>query len=251
MPAPVVSIPYSDLVNFASGDGSEGSKKTDAELIDKVGQAFGSAESALGILAVTGVPLMQDKRQRLLPMARQVALLEDKSEVVCEASKYQTGWSHGKEIFAGKPDLAKGSFYANPLLDDLSKVTEVRSDVKEANPGFFAPNVWPDKSVPELEVAFKELGRLVVDVGRLLAKPCDAYVSRECPGYASGNLSTVLTESKFCKARLLHYFAVDRAGASDGDFSDWCGWHNDHVRMYQHKARRLTGCPCPSCYIFY
>jgi hypothetical protein len=250
MPSPVVSIPYSDLVNFASGgDGSEGSKKTNAELVDKLGQAFGCAESALGILAVTGVPSMQEKRQRLLPLARRVALLEDKSEVVCEASKYQTGWSHGKEIFAGKPDLAKGSFYANPLLDDLSEVREVSSDVKEANPGFFAPNVWPDKSLPDLEVAFKELGQLVVDVGRLLAKPCDAYVSRECPGYASGNLSTVLTESKFCKARLLHYFAVDRSGASKSDFSDWCGWHNDHVRI--NESTRLTWCPCPPCCLIY
>lgn len=236
MSTPVVTIPYADLVNFGktAGDAAAAaSKQKDESIIAKLGEAFGSDKGALGILAVTGVPSLEEKRQKLLPLARQVALLKDKSEVICEASKYQTGWSHGKELFAGKPDLAKGSFYANPLIDDLCEIREVLDDVKEANPGFFAPNVWPDKSVPELESAFKELGKLVVDVGRLVAGPCDAYVERECPGYAAGGISTLLQTSKFCKARLLHYFAVDRSGTSEGDFSDWCGWHNDHVRCIQ------------------
>jgi len=220
MPTPVITVAYDDLVQFSDCENT-------SELAERIGQAFGIGK--LGILAVTDVPTLKDKRQKLLPLSRRVALLDDMTEVICEASNYQTGWSHGKEIFAGKPDMAKGSFYANPLVDDLATVRPVPQDLKEANPGFFAPNVWPTSSIPEFESAFKELGQLVVDVGRLLARPCDAYVSQQCTGYDANKLSTLLDDSNFCKARLLHYFAVDRSSSSDDDCSDWCGWHNDHV----------------------
>jgi len=35
------------------------------------------------------------------------------------------------------------------------------------------PNIWPRQDLPELEGAFKELGRLVVSVGQLLVGHCD------------------------------------------------------------------------------
>jgi hypothetical protein len=54
----------------------------------------------------------------------------------------------------------------------------------------------------------------------------------KCPGYEP-KLEKILRHSKCCKARLLHYFPpeddrVDDATAADAQFSDWCGWHNDH-----------------------
>jgi len=72
---------------------------------------------------------------------------------------------------------------------------------------------------------------------RLIAKQCDDYVASVCDGYTKGKFHKLLTESKCCKGRLLHYFPSDevekkigKTGSiiSDNDFSDWCGWHNDH-----------------------
>jgi hypothetical protein len=231
---PLVTISYSDLANFAVEKSPTSGTFGSEYVLERIAQAFGKDhENALGILAVTEVPTLSEKRRRLLPLARRLALLENKAAIVCEESNYQTGWSHGKEMFDGKPDIAKGSFYANPLVDDIATLRQdVPREISDKNPGFFAPNVWPTESIPELEEAFKDLAMLVVGVGRLLAKPCDAYVAEHCPGYDPNKLTTLLEESKFCKARLLHYFAVDRTNATDTEFSDWCGWHNDHVSLW-------------------
>ena len=220
------------------------------------GQEQHDSTPSLGILAVTQVPNLLEKRQRLLPMARQLALLENKDDIICEASKYQTGWSHGKEIFDGKPDFSKGSFYANPLMitpDDLKALTNnVPIDIQHDNPGFFAPNVWPThESMADFQPAFLDLASLVMDVGRLVARPCDVLVSQQCPGYhPRDKLTQLLKTSSFCKARLLHYFAISKCeeesatSIDDNEkenkeknencsdpWSDWCGWHNDHVSI--------------------
>jgi len=70
---------------------------------------------------------------------------------------------------------------------------------------------------------------------------------QKCPGYEP-KLEKILRHSKCCKGRLLHYFPAEEddrhsAAATDDDddrannnngarddaqFSDWCGWHNDH-----------------------
>jgi len=47
------------------------------------------------------------------------------------------------------------------------------------NPAFFAPNVWPSSSIPELEDAFKDMGLLICHVGRILARLCDDYVATQ------------------------------------------------------------------------
>jgi isopenicillin N synthase-like dioxygenase len=150
------------------------------DLLIKIGQAFGNHDECLGILAVADVPGLEPMRHRLLPLARDLAMLpkEELDAITDETSGYQVGWSHGKEKVEGdKLDLAKGSFYANPLTDNL---LESRPDtdpkVARDNPAFFAPNIWPTSSLPDFENAFKELGTLVCDIGRLLARLCDAYV---------------------------------------------------------------------------
>ncbi len=120
-----------------------------------------------------------------------------------------------------KYDYGKGSFYANPLTENLAesmlerrqyqrsrngmqsnndviytlegndkdeilewdeslKVVhnddELRS-LANANPAFFAPNIWPSEHLPELESTFKEVGRMIHDVGIMVARCCDSYVS--------------------------------------------------------------------------
>jgi hypothetical protein len=138
-------------------------------------------------------------------------------EITAPQSQYQVGWSHGREKLEGnKLDYSKGSYYANPLTDDLVKsmlerrrylaaagdddddddndqmmkdvikwdesIDKIKNEdelrqLAHLNPAFFAPNVWPTTSLPEMEMAFKEMGKLIHNVGVMVAKCCDSYVA--------------------------------------------------------------------------
>ena len=65
--AAVVTISYHDLVQFKPIDHDDRNKR----LMAQIGQAYG--RQGLGILAVTDVPEFVAKRQRLLPLAAQLA----------------------------------------------------------------------------------------------------------------------------------------------------------------------------------
>ena len=110
-----------------------------------------------------------------------------------------------------------------------------------SDPAFLEPNVWPSEQLPDLEPAMKDLGQLMVSVGRKLATFCDSLVVKENPAYPGDRLGKLLSESRMCKARLLYYFPRKEAdppvapvptAGSDADtmaaVSNWCGWHNDH-----------------------
>ena len=240
----VVTLDYNDLV-------------AGADLTKEIEEAFGI--SGLGALTVKNVPDLEAYRHALLPCARKFAILPDplKAKYIHEESFYSFGWSHGKEKLQGKPDYAKGSFYANPQYDRPIDDEEL---IKKHAP-FIHPNIWPQEDCPDLEPAFKNLGRLIVSVGELVAQQCDKYVRSKCSSYEELKLTKIIKASKCCKARLLHYFPCtedeDVAGGGaaisskspskrklpqrlstgvplaapdeDGDeFSSWCGWHNDH-----------------------
>lgn len=96
----------------------------------------------------------------------------------------------------------------------------------------------------------------------------------QCPGYAKGKLESVLTQSLCCKARLLHYFPADEIAAADAssactsigtepptdddtDYSNWCGWHNDHgsltglvPAMYLNDQCEEVSSPDPSAGLY-
>lgn len=74
---------------------------------------------------------------------------------------FSFGWSHGKEIMNGKPDTLKGSFYANPIVDQPI----VSDALKRKFPYYYGHNIWPSPSDPGMESfesAFKALGQCVV-----------------------------------------------------------------------------------------
>lgn len=75
--------------------------------------------TALGIILIRNVPHFSAYRVRLLPMASTLAHspATTLAELEDEQSQYMFGWSHGKELVNGKRDVAKGSFYANPVHD--------------------------------------------------------------------------------------------------------------------------------------
>ena len=73
------------------------------DLGSKIEEAFGF--TGLGILLVRNIPQYCENRKKLLPLARQFALLpnEIKEKYVHEKSYYNFGWSHGKENLMGSP----------------------------------------------------------------------------------------------------------------------------------------------------
>ena len=213
--ADIVKISYNDLVTACSNDHQ-------SSIDDLIERAFGNANSSsLGIIAITDIPSLPSLRSKLLPLAPKLAALppHQLEEITAPQSQYQVGWSHGREKLEGdKPDFSKGSYYANPLTDDLvesmlerrrynstspqdgdkisvhdkqqmeevlkwdESLNQIKSEeelrqLANANPAFFAPNVWPTKSLPELENALKEMGQLIHQVGVHLAKCCDLYVA--------------------------------------------------------------------------
>lgn len=216
--AEVVTLDYNDLV----------AGKDLSEFIEK---AYGY--DGIGLLTVSNVPSLVEKRATLLPLANRLANLpaDVLEKYVHEESHYSFGWSHGKENLEGKPDESKGSFYANPQYDR----PEDDEAIIQKYPAFLHPNIWPTAEIPELEPAFKELGQLIVNVGKLVARQVDTYIKSKCPAYENSKLEKVINTSKCCKARLLHYFArsneditaMDAQSVGDA-FSSWCGWHNDH-----------------------
>jgi hypothetical protein len=233
--AQLVTISYIDLQSF------DPEKPEAAPLMEQIGQAFGP--TGLGILAVSGVPNFNAHRQALLPLAAKLPYLPDLETCVDAASLYSVGWSHGKEELApGKPDTAKGSFYANPLTNDLAAAltqrdgaSTARQALAAAHPEFFAPNLWLSQSLPELQMAFTRMGQLLHGVGCLVATVCDAYCCQQRHvGGVPTKIATTLQRSLNAKGRLLHYFALDDDdGASNSPVRQpWCGWHNDHVRTY-------------------
>lgn len=126
----------------------------------------------------------------------------------------------------GKPDFSKGSYYNNPTYDVPFSDPEIISKY----PSFCSPNIWPKDDMPELEGAFKHLSTLVVQVGELVARVADSYVSSVLKTDFH-KLHSTISSSRVNKARLLHYYPTDtkpKATVELSDFDSWCGWHNDH-----------------------
>jgi hypothetical protein len=85
-------------------------------------QAFAEGDS-LGVIAVDEVPGLLESRAALLPLAAELAALPKQVLDAMEhpENNYLIGWSRGTEILAsGVPDVNKGSFYANPLLEEAN-----------------------------------------------------------------------------------------------------------------------------------
>ncbi|CAN1331291.1 hypothetical protein LINPERPRIM_LOCUS35269 [Linum perenne] len=219
-----VTIPYSEL------------KEKNMDLSNKIEEGFGP--NGLGILSVTDVPGFSSLRQDLLHLSQRLASLpeEIKKELEDPSTRYNFGWSHGKEkLESGKTDVLKGSYYANPILD----VPTTDQHLIQRYPSYCGSNIWPKSALPELEVVFKALGKLILDVGLMVAYHCDRYVSKEMNADEDCGLEKILSCSRCHKGRLLYYFPVHQNSDYSSDIdsmSSWCGWHTDHGS--------LTGLTC-------
>lgn len=202
-------------------------------------QAYGP--TGLGILTVSGIPGLEQHRSRLLSLAHPLASLPPSTLASLEdaPSRFNFGWSHGRESLSdGRPDTAKGSFYANPLRDGDGDESErpPSAATVDAFPTVARPNVWPDRDLPALRPAFVALGKLLAGVGQRVAAACDAVAARKRGPSSDGappppSLADLIATGDAAKGRLLYYFPRDDddAGAADTNHPDaWCGWHADH-----------------------
>ena len=127
-------------------------------------------------------------------------------------------------------------------VDPIYNVPSTNTEYIQKFPEYGYPNIWP-KELPHLETHFMhvytlltKLGKLIVDVGKLVASQCDAYLSKSNPN--SPKLADAIESSINAKARLLHYFPISDHDVDDADnFDSWCGLHVDHSM--------LTGLTCP------
>ncbi|KAF4605564.1 hypothetical protein EYR40_004350 [Pleurotus pulmonarius] len=194
-------------------------------------EAFGSHPKSLGIIIVRDLPPQYQKyRERLLKLAHSFATLPEsvREKYADPATKYSFGWSHGKEIMNGKPDLLKGSYYANPVADKPT----VSSTLRTMYPEYYGNNIWPEKEekgVEGFEEAFKDLGGFVLRVGYALAAACQPFALSHLRD-TSVSLPDIIANSQTTKARLLHYFppAPGTAPKDDEPVDNWCGFHLDH-----------------------
>ncbi|ONK78034.1 uncharacterized protein A4U43_C02F13510 [Asparagus officinalis] len=157
-----------------------------------------------------------------------VASLHDDVKVSLEGqpSRFGIGWSCGDErLESNKVDIDRGSFSANPILD----VPTTDVSLMQRYPSFCCPNKWPSSALPELEGAFKALGKMIFDVGLKLAFHCDKYVSKTMMIVEDEGIEKIIKRSRCHKARLLYYFPKQKSECMEDSksISSWAGWHTD------------------------
>ncbi|KAI8896893.1 hypothetical protein BC833DRAFT_621721 [Globomyces pollinis-pini] len=213
-----VTIDYNDLID------------PNCNLSEQIAKAFGNTPGCLGACFVKNVPGLQPLRKEVLLKGSQLGALpaNELDEMVHPESTYFFGWSHGKEIMNGKPDFAKGSFYFNPI-HEIPPIEDENFQSKYPIYGY--PNIWP-KSLPDMKDPSKELGQLIIKVGRLIALHCDKYLKESFDDLPEKFLQNMIDDSLIHKARLLHYFPISKEDAEptpdNQNLDSWCGLHVDH-----------------------
>jgi len=119
-------------------------------------------------------------------------------------------------------DTLKGSYYANPIVDNPA----VPASLQEQYPEYYMQNIWPHADEIGLEEAFKSLGRFIFDVGIKMAQACQPFAAKLLADKTL-SLAELISSSQTTKGRLLHYFPPTIENASQA-VDSWCGFHLDH-----------------------
>jgi len=213
-----VIIDYNDIRQ------STNNNENDNILLQKIDEAFGP--DGTGIIGIRNVPEFFETKNNLLRLAQPLVNLDNLESLEDPKSMYNAGWSHGKEIIKpGQPDLAKGSFYFNPLVDQPGTEEE-----RTRFPMSYPQNVWPTSQLPELEPAAKALGSLLTKVSIQLCPHIDRYVQTKNANYQPQTLYNHLKNTDKVKGRLLYYYPLVEESSSTSAIKNddsWCGWHND------------------------
>lgn len=209
-------------------------------------KAFATPDST-GILAIRNVPHFVQAKKDFLPQAHTLATLPPDylNEHLTDAdSLFNAGWSHGKEkLRDDTPDLAKGSFYFNPVTD-LPGTPEDR----EKYPLSYPQNLWPE-IIPGFQVNAKKLGCILKEAVVEVTRHLDALAGARQPEYPEHFLYNAMKDTDKVKARLLYYFPLDSTDTPQKD--SWIGWHNDSGFLtalagdlyINHETGDIVDCP--------
>ena len=208
----VITLSYNDIIT---------GKKCNEEIQNAFGQ------DGLGIIIIKDLPDFQKERINSLRAIRKFAFLPDKikEKYSHPESSYSFGWSHGKEKMKnGVPDIAKGSYYANPIKDSVTDDEEL----KKKYPETYSDNIWPKDDLPELEHGFKDMSKIQLKLGFMMCKLFDEYLYELTDGiHVKDTFYNMISKSNTYKGRLLHYFPMEDKQATT-DIDSFCGWHVDH-----------------------
>lgn len=201
-----------NVVDTNDNDNNNDNNNTSLLLLQQIENAFGY--NGYGIIGISNVPELEYQRLNLLSLSRKLPSIPNinNGPLVDAPSYYSVGWSHGKEQFNnGQPDYSKGSYYANPLTDDLLNEIYERynqnnhnshddekkkdsSDIqilsyiqKQVNehPELYAKNIWPNNEndandiVPNFKEHFCTLSQTLIQIGIYVASLCDSYCDQQ------------------------------------------------------------------------
>uniref|UniRef100_A0A6N2N4R8 Isopenicillin N synthase-like Fe(2+) 2OG dioxygenase domain-containing protein n=1 Tax=Salix viminalis TaxID=40686 RepID=A0A6N2N4R8_SALVM len=220
-----VTIPYADL------------KNKDADLSAKIEEGFGP--NGLGILSISDNLIVKDSAEwcKRIPIAASLGLRlgggggggmlanlpqKVKDELEDPHSRYNFGWSHGKEkLESGKPGirLIVLQTYGLTVLCQNWKLYDAKMIGIALALCSVHPRIIACSSMHLLAgQTLKALGKLMHDVGLMVAYHCDQYGKTLCPNVVSKgmevdqneSLKQILLRSRCHKGRLLYYFPAPR-----------------------------------------
>ena len=206
----LVEIKYKELYNHVN-------------LNDKIRNAF--SENGFGAIIITEIPDFKFHKMKLLKLSKQFGELPEAIQQKYERPEtlYSFGWSRGKEkLKNGIPDIAKGSFYANPIID----IPTTDKELIKKYPTSYSRNIWPTEHIPTFESHFKYVGKIMTDIGLKVIEHCDNYLDTEIDNYPQNYIKDLMLKCNTYKGRLLHYYEQPKEENKKQDSA--CGWHLDH-----------------------
>ena len=256
----LVILDWKDLTASSNSSSSSSTIVDEQQNENNISQALERAfgRTGLGVVAIRGVPGFVEAKQAFLPMAHQLAHLPKdylEEKLTDPDSLYNAGWSYGKEKLGDKPDLAKGSFYYNPVTD-LPGTEKDRETYPLSYPG----NVWPDdEKIPGFQQAAKHIGCILRDATIELTRHLDKRAHARNPdSYPPNFLQNAMKDTEKVKARLLYYFPLSSKKSKKEQKDSWIGWHNDSGFLtalageiyVNHETGEIVDCPDPQAGLY-
>ncbi|KAJ7006183.1 hypothetical protein NC653_005514 [Populus alba x Populus x berolinensis] len=193
---------YSDLLLLSSTspvpeEGEERAEKIKKTIMETLGP------TGPGLLSITGVPKASILRQRLLPLASKLALLDhDRRKHILKEHNL------GSDVPLKNPDRNVSSFamqlkYAQALESAPGKLNNgarSNSNLESAHLDDNDDEVTdsPEDEFANLSANFRELGYCMMELGLRVAQICDMAIGGQ-------ELERSLLESGTAKGRLIHY----------------------------------------------
>lgn len=150
-----------------------------------------------GFIAIRGVPHYIEKKNRYFELAQEfIALDDDRKNQSTPKDAFARGWSYGIEVFNGKKDAYKGSYYI-----------VISGSEEEIN-----RNIWPSKDwelAADFKEAYTDLANIIFQTGKEI-------------------LPIIGLDFQYLSAtgRMLYYGAIPEIMEEDNSY--WCGIHRDH-----------------------